>query len=231
MPNILIVDTATRSATLALGESRAFTLRVSDPEERNSRDLLLLVQSLFEQTGGLANAHLDALAYNAGPGSYTGSRIAASVVQGIAFAKGLPAIALNTFELLRLRAQREAGIAGGVACMAVVESKVDEYFWCQYGGVALSQQSPAMCVGKAAELREAVISFQGVVVVNQTVQSHPVATDLNGALWMQPRASDAFGLVEERLAAGDTQTAFEVEPLYGQDNIGWLTLAEQRARS
>jgi len=38
-------------------------------------------------------------------------------------------------------------------------------------------------------------------------------------------------LVEERLAAGDTQTAFEVEPLYGQDNIGWLTLAEQRARS
>ena len=231
MPNILIVDTATRSASLALGESRAFTLRVSDPEERNSRDLLLLVQSLFEQTGGLAAADLDALAYNAGPGSYTGSRIAASVVQGIAFAKGLPAIAVNTFELLRLRAQSEAGVASGVSCMAAVESKVDEYFWCQFSGKPLTQQRPTICVGKAAELRQAADSFEGAVVVNQTVQNHPVAEDLNGALWMQPRASDAFVLVEERLAAGDTQTAFEVEPLYGQDNIGWLTLAEQRARA
>ena len=231
MPNILIVDTATRSASLALGGARAFTQRLSDPEERNSRDLLVLVQSLFEPIGGLAAADLDALAYNAGPGSYTGSRIAASVVQGIAFAKGLPAIAVNTFELLRLRAQIEADITSGTACMTVVESKVDEYFWCLFNDAPLSQQRPAMCLGKAADLREAVGLFKGPVVVNQAVKSHPVASDLDGVLWMQPLASDAFELVEERLAVGETQTAFEVEPLYGQDNIGWLTLAEQRARA
>lgn len=231
MPNILIVDTATRSASLALGQACGFTLRMSDPEERNSRDLLALVQSLFESTGGLAAANLDALAYNAGPGSYTGSRIAASVVQGIAFAKGLPAIAVNTFELLLLRAQQEANIAADTPCMTVVESKVDEYFWCQFGGEPLSRQRPSMCVGKAVDLAEAAGAFDGCLVVNQTVQSHPVAQNLGEPLWMRPRASDAFALVEERLEAGATQTAFEVEPLYGQEHIGWLTLAEQRARA
>ena len=231
MPNILIVDTATRSASLALGQARGFTLRVSDPEERNSRDLLALVQSLFEPTGGLAGADLDALAYNAGPGSYTGSRIAASVVQGIAFAKGLPVIAVNTFELLLLRAQLEANVAGDTPCMTVVESKVDEYFWCQFSGEPLSGQRPSMCVGKAADLVEAASAFEGNLVVNQAVQSHPVAQNLGELLWMRPRASDAFALVEERLDAGETQTAFEVEPVYGQDKIGWLTLAEQRARA
>ena len=47
-------------------------------------------RTAFRHATGIAVAHLDAVAFGAGPGSFTGLRIACGVAQGIAFARGMP---------------------------------------------------------------------------------------------------------------------------------------------
>ena len=137
MHPILSLDTATRSATVTLGTSDAYTIVHSDPEARNSRDLMQLIAGILAPCGGLAQTQLEAVALNRGPGSYTGARIGASVIQGIAYAKGLPVVLLTTFELLLLRAE-SLGLLSAQRdirrIVLVVESKVGEYF-----GLSMSQ--------------------------------------------------------------------------------------------
>jgi len=56
-------------------------------------DLLLAAQDL-------RIASLDAVAFGAGPGAFTGLRIACGVAQGIAFARRIPALGISTLEAI-----------------------------------------------------------------------------------------------------------------------------------
>ena len=166
MTQILLLDTATRSATLALGNSGESRTVRSDPSERNSRDLMALVRTLFENSDGLASTDLDAVGFNRGPGSYTGSRLAASVVQGIAYVKQCPVIELNTLELLYFSGlqslvQSSQSPISGTEILVAVESKVGEYFWTGFI-VGESTHAPQITVGDADALSG---SIQGKRVV------------------------------------------------------------------
>lgn len=234
MTKILLLDTATRSATLALGSPAERRFVRSDPSERNSRDLMALVRELCAPSGGLSHVSLDAVGFNRGPGSYTGSRLAASVVQGIAYVKQCPVIELNTLELLYLSgldalAQSTAENATLNHTLVAVESKVGEYFWTTFT-LGKSTYAPTIRVGDAAELKASIQAENAQVMLNSTMQTHQDLLDIDCVLWVQPRVELAFDIAAQRLDQGCVVDALNVEPLYGQDNIGWLTLAQQRAQ-
>jgi tRNA threonylcarbamoyladenosine biosynthesis protein TsaB len=71
-----------------------------------------MLQSLLTRFG-LDPANLDAVAFGAGPGSFTGLRIACGLAQGLAFARGLPVLGISTFEALA----EEAGAPRVVTCL------------------------------------------------------------------------------------------------------------------
>jgi tRNA threonylcarbamoyladenosine biosynthesis protein TsaB len=60
-------------------------------------------------------AELDAIAYGAGPGAFTGLRVATSVAQGLGRAAGLPVCAVSSLESLALGAARARQYTGTVA--------------------------------------------------------------------------------------------------------------------
>src|SRR5258708_8581276 len=64
---------------------------------RHSELALPMLEGLLK-TSGLSAAQLDAVAFGAGPGSFTGLRIACALAHGLALARGLPVIDASAFD-------------------------------------------------------------------------------------------------------------------------------------
>ena len=114
MQRILAVETTTDVCSvalgIALGESRVEWVvesRVA-PREHN-RLVLSLIDGVLD-AAGVARPELSGVAFSAGPGSFTGVRIGASVAQGIALGLDLPVCAVPSSEALA-RGMAALGVA------------------------------------------------------------------------------------------------------------------------
>lgn len=87
--NTLIIDTSTEWCLLALKKEGDLTESIFRHNNRLSRDLLPSIHQLLAQSQ-LGPQDLDAIALGIGPGSYTGTRVGASVAKTLAFALSIP---------------------------------------------------------------------------------------------------------------------------------------------
>ncbi len=96
---ILAFDTSTEYCSTALYYDGSIVKRETCAERRHSELLLPMIQDTLTEAG-LRLSDLDGLAFGAGPGSFTGLRIACGVAQGLAFAIDLPVIGISTLEAI-----------------------------------------------------------------------------------------------------------------------------------
>lgn len=100
---LLAIETSASACSLALKHHDTY-LNVHEITPRQQTRLLLpMIKSLLERAN-LTAADLDAVAFGAGPGSFTGIRIAHSVATGLAFAADIPVIPVSSLEALALTA-------------------------------------------------------------------------------------------------------------------------------
>ena len=100
MALILAVDTSAKPVSCALAEDgRVLAAFYANTGLTHSQTLMPMIENVLRVTGHMA-VELDAVAVNAGPGSFTGVRIGVSAVKGIAFADGLPCISVSTLEAM-----------------------------------------------------------------------------------------------------------------------------------
>src|SRR5438045_4172377 len=105
-------ETSTEWCSVALwldGEVEGIEERVG----HGHSDRLLPMLEQLAAAAGVALRSLGAVAFGAGPGSFTGLRIACGAAQGIAYARGIPAIGISTLEALA----EESGASRVVACL------------------------------------------------------------------------------------------------------------------
>jgi tRNA threonylcarbamoyladenosine biosynthesis protein TsaB len=101
------IETSTEWCSVALwsdGEIAAVERRAGN---RHSELALPMLERL------LGKNRLDAVAFGAGPGAFTGLRIACGLAQGIAFGRGLPVLGVSTLEAMA----QESGAQRVVACL------------------------------------------------------------------------------------------------------------------
>lgn len=95
---ILAVDTSATAASVAVAEENKLIGEFSiNTALTHSQTLMPMVDDLLKNTGLSVN-DIDAVAVNAGPGSFTGVRIGVAAVKGIAFPKNLPCVSVSTLE-------------------------------------------------------------------------------------------------------------------------------------
>ena len=95
---ILAVDTSATAASVAVAEENKLIGEFSiNTALTHSQTLMPMVDELLKNTGLSVN-DIDAVAVNAGPGSFTGVRIGVAAVMGIAFPKNLPCVSVSTLE-------------------------------------------------------------------------------------------------------------------------------------
>lgn len=95
---ILAIDTSATAASVAVAEEdKIIGEYFINTSLTHSQTLIPMVEQLLNSIS-LPVKDLDAVAVNAGPGSFTGVRIGVAAVKGIAFADELPCIAVSTLE-------------------------------------------------------------------------------------------------------------------------------------
>jgi tRNA threonylcarbamoyladenosine biosynthesis protein TsaB len=87
----------------------------------HSQLALPMLEALL-QAAGLSAAQLDAVAFGAGPGSFTGLRIACGIAQGLAFARDLPVLGVSAFEAIA----EESAAPRVVAC---IDARMREVYY------------------------------------------------------------------------------------------------------
>ncbi len=137
-------ETSTEWCSVALwadGEIAALEERAAN---RHGELALPMLERLLGQAGTTAAA-LDAVAFGAGPGSFTGLRIACGLAQGIAFARGLPVLAVSTLEAIA----EESGAARVIACL---DARMREVYYAGFEktGGAWREVVAAQCVAPQA---------------------------------------------------------------------------------
>ena len=93
---LLAVDTTAKAASVCLAsEDGIIGEFYVNTALTHSQTLMPMLEQLLSSTGTKIS-DLDAIAVNAGPGSFTGVRIGVAAVKGLAFADDLPCIPVST---------------------------------------------------------------------------------------------------------------------------------------
>jgi tRNA threonylcarbamoyladenosine biosynthesis protein TsaB len=113
---LLAFDTSTTWLSVACGGNDAWCVRGEPAGQAHSERLLQLVDAVLAEMGWSLRS-LDGIAFGAGPGSFTGVRIACGVAQGLGLGAGLPLAPVPTLEAMAQAAWREHSAAHVVACL------------------------------------------------------------------------------------------------------------------
>lgn len=225
MPTILAIETSTELASAALLRGDRVLLRESPGVQTHSQTILPMVQSLLAEAG-IALTDCDAIAFGAGPGSFTGVRTACGIVQGLAFGAGLPAVAIVTLQALALACREKTGAA---EVLAVLDARMGEVYWAQYRYAEGWQTVVEPTLSAPSE----VLPAGPVTACGNGLAAYPSAfadrlPDVEPQL--TPHAVQIAQLARIELAQGHTVTAAEARPFYLRNKIA-LTTAERAAKA
>lgn len=109
---ILATDSTAKVVTAALcRDEELLGIHTSHGEATHSETLLPAIAALLEKNGMTA-ADIDMFALSRGPGSFTGVRIGAAVIKGLAFGREKPCVGVSSVEAL----SRNLRGADGIVC-------------------------------------------------------------------------------------------------------------------
>ncbi len=116
-PILLALDSATQRCSVALLQGDSIDGEVREVGQRHTEFLLPLVDALLARHGVDLKA-CTAIAFGAGPGSFTGLRVACGVAQGLAFGIDRPVVPVGNLDAAALEAFDRLPSAA-VVCVAL----------------------------------------------------------------------------------------------------------------
>lgn len=227
MCTILAIETSSELASVALLHNGRTFAHEAAGVQTHSQTVLPLVQALLTQAG-IALAQCDALAFGAGPGSFTGVRTACGVVQGLAFGAGLPVVPVVT---LQAAAQACRELSGASDVLVVLDARMEEVYWAQYR----YSDGWQTVVEPALSAPSGVLPQGPVTACGNGLNAYP--SFFEGAPFSQgahpaamPHAIQVAQLAQSEFAAGRALHARDAQPIYLRNKVAYTT-AERMARA
>jgi tRNA threonylcarbamoyladenosine biosynthesis protein TsaB len=213
------IETSTEWCSVAVwrdGEIAALERRAG---HRHSEFALPMLESLLQ------GSKMDAVAFGAGPGAFTGLRIACALAQGLAFARGLPVIGISTLEALA----QESGAARVVAC---IDARMREVYYAalEKRAARWHEVIAAQCIAPQSAPRP---PGDGWVGCGNGFDVYKESLDAKVSVskpQVHPTAVAVAQLAAPRLAAGEGLDAALAAPIYVRDKVAF-TKEELERRS
>jgi len=217
---ILALDTSTEACSVALLLDGEVRVRAEITERSHAELVLPMVDELLAEAG-LTLGDLDGIAFGRGPGAFTGLRIAAGVVQGLAFGADLKVAPVSSLAAV---AAQVPGVPGE-SVLVCNDARMGEVYWAVFrleadGSVTVLLQdsvSPPDRVGEGA----ALLSH----AAGNALARHPLLAERLRSLGLRlhegllPRADAIARLGARMLAAGEGLPADQALPVYVRDDV------------
>lgn len=244
MMQVLALETSTEYCSVAIYQNGDIQSRSELAGQRHSELLLEMIAQVMNEAG-LKLSQLDGIAFGAGPGSFTGVRIACGVAQGLALGTDLPVLGVCTLQAV-------AHAAGHNKVIAAIDARMNEVYFAVYQMQASQMQSGQIQFGKIQSGENKPYEW---TTVCEPVLSLPQDTpDVVGSGWFGagsgflahgaalrarygaqltgvdatiiPQASAIAQLAAPLFAAGRGQDAALALPLYLRDKVA-LKISER----
>lgn len=224
---ILALETSTDYCSCALWCDGEAEQRGQLAQQRHSELLLPMVSDLLN-SASLRVRDLDGIAFGAGPGSFTGLRIACGVAQGLAFAAGLQVAGVCTLEAMALAANSSKVIAA-------LDARMGQIYVATYIATDESvraAEAPRLCDPDDAPLLtgsgwtavgNGFAAYRAVLQARYGTQLAVVNADVF------PQAIEVAKLAVRIFASGAGVPADQATPFYLRDKVA-LTSHEQQAK-
>lgn len=212
----LALESSTDAGSVALWRDGHVTERHCAPGQPSSATLLPLVAEMLAEAG-VGFADLEAIAFGAGPGSFTGLRVACGVAQGLAFAHDLPVLPVGT-----LAAMAQPVASSHVA--VCLDARMNEVYYGLFVdgqliepiGVYPPAAVPLPPAGAWLAAGNALSAYPALV---ERLQAH-----VEGLMpEVLPTAAAVARLAAPRLAQGEGIDAAEAVPVYVRDKVAFTT--------
>jgi tRNA threonylcarbamoyladenosine biosynthesis protein TsaB len=221
---LLALDASTEFLSLAVHTDENIYKHDQHAGQAASQIILPQIQHLLD-TAKIALKDLDGIAFGAGPGSFTGVRIACGVAQGLAFGANIPVVGINVLMALAQASGADRVIAASDARMrevyhAAYEKKGDAWQEVHAAGVYKPSDVPPVegsgwvGVGTAWQVYNEILSQQ----YQQNVLKKLPA--------MTPMADAILTLAIPLFASGHARPASEAKPIYIRNRVA-LTSKER----
>jgi tRNA threonylcarbamoyladenosine biosynthesis protein TsaB len=223
---LLAFETATRRLSVALWQDGESIERAAELPNGGSERLLPWVHELLAEAG-LTLAQIDGIAFGAGPGGFTGLRLACGVAQGLAWGLDLPVMPISTLEALALA-------SGEREVWACLDARMNEVYGAAYtvDGDCLTELMAPVCMPPAVAPAPTFAGGWGVgdgfaAYGDLLLARKP---DLQGLrAEVLPTAAAVLRLAAPAFARGAAVAAALAQPIYVRDKVA-LTTAERLAR-
>ena len=214
---ILALETSTELCSAALWLDGTIDAREVVAGQRNSELLLPMVDALL-QANAMAARDLDGVAFGAGPGAFTGVRVACGVAQGIAFGIDVRVAPIGTLMALA----QVSGSPRVVCCLdarmgevyhAVYERRADAWIEVSAPGLYKPAAVPDLPPGKWSGCGSGFAAFRAELTTRY-------ANNLDCVIDGQaPHAREIAVLGARQFARGETVEAADALPLYVRNKV------------
>ena len=235
----LAIDTSTEACSAALLWSHGEVRQRCVVTERGHADLILPMIDELLAEADCKLKDLDGLAFGRGPGGFTGLRIAAGVIQGLAYGAGLQVAPVSSLAAVAFLATSPPSCpsapssTSGTSSPSSVEgilvcndARMNEVYW---GCYRFDPDAPCVPIVLAAEAvgpensvlpAPTVTRFAGNGIARYpALQARLESAGLSYCTGLYPRADAIARLGEQMLQQGDGVDAAEALPVYIRDNV------------
>lgn len=224
---ILALDTTAEGCSVALNLDGHIIEQFENAPRLHTRRIMPMIRELLGSVS-LKPVDIDALAFGRGPGSFTGLRIAAGIVQGLAFGLGKPVVPVSSLAATALAALNGRGEQDGWVAVAF-DARMAELYWGAYrveaGHVTLLDEErvcPPDSISLPPNAPGRVWLGAGAGWALRDDMPPSVRDSVIDILPEQlPTAAAVAHLAVEAWAAGDAVEAAHAQPIYLRDEVAW----------
>jgi len=223
--NLLAIDTSTDFCSVAASRGGELFSRHEPAAQRQAEIILGMLDAVLAEAQ-LEFARIEGIAFGAGPGSFTGLRIAAGVAQGLALARGVRVVGVGSLLALAESVAEELEADRIVSC---IDAHMGEVYYAAYRKLGDAWEeicAPGLCTPDAAPVLPGgdwtgCGSGFAVYADRLSARLGSVVSALRPAA--APTARAVLRLALPRFAAGEAADAADAVPVYLRDRVALKT--------